>query len=350
MHLSQLKANPRWFRNGVFITVFLISVACSSGIQSNHSTRWQSPLAIEALPGQQIWKQGVSSFLFGTNDTQEWSNNNIETNTSLQLALQNNHLTLMRTFFFDESQADGHVTTDSEIEIRLKTIENMGMTCLGVLSNIFNVHFNEHVVAFAGNRCRLYEFGNEPDDNGISKTIYVRQWNTVIPLLRRINPQAKFIGPVVAYTPDYMQGFLTGVKASNILPDAISLHWYGCRQLPEDQCLAQASIVGGVVSEVHQLMQKIMGKDLPVGVTAWNFDPGNPPPSYGAEKNFITQFTTRALESMIQARVAFACQFDAASYSGYGHLDMFDIHTNRPKPQYYAIAKLIAKYRFDQFP
>ena len=48
---------------------------------------------------------------------------------------------------------------------------------------------------------------------------------------------------------------------------------------------------------------------------------------------------------MMKGDVAFACQFDATDYGGYGHLDMFDVSNNQPKPQYYAISSLIQKYR-----
>ena len=149
-----------------------------------------------SLPGQQLWKQGISSFLFGTNDTQEWYSNNVETSPAIQQSLKDAHFTLMRTFFFDKSLADGHPTTDAEIEQRLETVEKSGMTCLGVLHNIFDVNFDKHVVTYAGSRCQMYEFGNEPDYNGISIETYLEQWNKVIPLLRQINPEAKFIGPV----------------------------------------------------------------------------------------------------------------------------------------------------------
>ena len=57
--------------------------------------------------------------------------------------------------------------------MRLQTVENSGMTCLGVLQNIFNVAFDTHVVTLAGSRCQLYEFGNEPDYNGISIESYL---------------------------------------------------------------------------------------------------------------------------------------------------------------------------------
>jgi len=92
-------------------------------------------------------------------------------------------------------------------------------------------------------------------------------------------------------------------------------------------------------------MESTPGRDLPIGVTEWNYDPENPPPSYGDEAGFITSFTTNALHAMAQAGVAFACQFDAASYAGYGRLDMFDLTNDAPKPQYYAIRDLIQQYR-----
>jgi hypothetical protein len=68
-------------------------------------------------------------------------------------------------------------------------------------------------------------FGNEPDLQGISIDAYLKQWNSLIPVLRHINPDAKFIGPVVSKgTTEFIQGFLTGVKTLHVLPDAISFH------------------------------------------------------------------------------------------------------------------------------
>jgi hypothetical protein len=322
------------------LPVLFIMAACSSSptiVTPNSSL-------VAKLPGDQIWKQGVSSFLFGTNDTQEWSANNVETSSAIQGALKAAHFTLMRTFFFDKSLADGHATTDAEIEQRLQTIERSGMFCLGVLSDIFNVSFDEHVVKYAGNRCLMYEFGNEPSFNGISSANYLKQWNTVIPQLRKLNPRAKFIGPVDGVN-NFLQAFISGVKSSGVLPDAISFHWYPCYYNTRADCLSKASSVIEEVQQVQAWERSILGKVLPVGITEWNYDPSNPPPSYGDESDFMTQFSTTALRSMIQAGVAFACQFDAASYSGYGRLDMFDVTTNNPKPQYYAMKSLIAQYR-----
>jgi len=357
MQQARAGAFYRWLCSGILMVIFFCAVACSPPSPSQTSSAPPGATASSShpstapsslLPGQQLWKQGVSSFLFGTNDTQEWSNNNVETNTAIQQALKAAHYTLMRTFFFDKSLADKHSTTDAEIEQRLKTIENSGMTCLGVLNNIFNLDFAQHVVTYAGPRCQMYEFGNETDLYGVSSEIYLKQWNSVIPLLRRINPQAKFIGPVTYNDQgnhDFMRAFLEGVKISGVLPDAISFHWYPCYEDARDSCLAKASSYSQVAIGVRALVRSILGKDLPIGITEWNYDPGNPPPSYGDDPNFIMQFSTDALHAMAQAGVAFACQFDAASYSGYGRLDIFDLDSNQPKPQYYAIKNVILQYR-----
>ncbi len=170
----------------------------------------------------------------------------------------------------------------------------------------------------------------------------------LIPLLRKINPAAIFIGPATYDAQgrnNFMQDFLQGVKASDVLPDAVSFHWYACWKDSEASCLSKASSAGTAAMDVEAQVQAILGKALPIGISEWNYDPGNPPPAYGNNATFMTQFTTEALSSMIQAGVSFACQFDAASDSGYGSLDMISVTDNQPKPQYYAIKSVIQRYR-----
>ncbi len=327
-----------WIWRGFFIISLVITAACSS--QAQPTTASSSSTTKPVLPGQKIWKQNVSSFLFGTNDTYEWSPNNIQTQPKIQQALQGAGFTLIRTFFPDKA-------SDEEINKRIQTIENSGAQCLGVITNISNASFDEHLVSFLGSRCLLYEFGNEPDLNGISIQSYLQQWNNEIPRLRKLNPAAKFIGPVTYNDQgnhDYMKNFLEGVAASKVIPDAISFHWYPCYQDTKESCLSKANTYSQVAQGVRALIRSILGKDLPIGISEWNYDPGNPPPDYGDDPQFIAKFTATALQSMIQGGVTFACQFDAASYSGYGRLDMFDLTTNQPKPQYYAIANVIKEY------
>ena len=331
------KRKKRWPLIYTFALVVLACTACSS-----MPSAWVShPLApsTQKLPGEEIWKSGISSFLFGTNDTFEWAQQNLETQPAIQQDIRTAGFTIIRTFFQDNA-------SDAEIEQRITAIENSGAHCLGVIYNIFNVSYDEHLVQYLGNRCLMYEFGNEPDLNNISVESYLKQWNAVIPLLRQINPGAAFIGPVTSTSSgSFIQDFLSGVKSSGVLPDAISFHWYPCYQYSEDECLNTADTAGQAALQVRSMVKNILGKDLPIGITEWNFDPGNPPPSYGDQSTFITSFSTTALRSMIQAGVAFACQFDAASFAGYGHLDMFNVENNAPKPQYYAIKSIIALYR-----
>jgi hypothetical protein len=334
-HASQ--GQKRWPLIYTLVLMVLACTACSSTLLPPIS----HPLAPSAqkLPGEEIWRSGISSFLFGTNDTFEWAQQNLETQPAIQQDLRTAGFTIIRSFFQDNAG-------DAAIEQRITAIENSGAHCLGVIFNIFDVAYDEHLVQYLGKRCLMYEFGNEPDYNGISVATYLKQWNAVIPLLRHINPDAAFIGPVASSSSgSFIQDFLSGVKSSGVLPDAISFHWYPCYQNAEAVCLHMADTAGQAALQVRDLVKNILGKDLPIGITEWNFDPGNPPPSYGDTSAFMTSFSTAALASMIQAGVAFACQFDAASFAGSGHLDMFDVGNNAPKPQYYAIKSMIDMYR-----
>jgi hypothetical protein len=322
-----------WLRYSIYAIIVIACTACSS-----LNGPWQHPSS-QMLPGEQIWKQGVSSFLFGTNDTHEWSTQNFETQPVIQESLRSAGFTIIRSFFQDNA-------SDADIEQRIKSIENSDAHCLGVIFNIFNVTYDEHLVKYLGSRCLMYEFGNEPDYNGISVDTYLRQWNTLIPALRKINPEAKFIGPVLSTANlDYLHDYLTGVKASQVLPDAISFHWYPCYYNSEMDCLNMANTAGQEATDVRSMVKNILKQDLPVGITEWNFDPGNPPPTYGDDNTFITSFSNIAIQSMMQSGVAFACQFDAASFAGFGHLDMFHVENSTPKAQYYAIKASIAQYR-----
>src|SRR5438876_223197 len=161
---------------GIFILFILVTVSCAQNPQDT-SSQASATTTKPVLPGQKIWKQNVSSFLFGTNDTYEWSPNNIQTQPKIQQALRNANFTLIRTFFPDKA-------SDADITKRVQTIENSGAQCLGVITNIFNTSFNQHLITFLGARCQLYEFGNEPDFNNIPIQSYLQQWNKEIPVLR----------------------------------------------------------------------------------------------------------------------------------------------------------------------
>ena len=384
------------------------------------------------LPGQAIWKNGVSSYLFGTNDSVDYSSDNFVTDPHhiIQSSLKAAHFQIMRESILHYSIIDGHRTTlgthpqiqlvpnnpheydtpapqqttatpnapyGYELESRIKAIENSGMQCMIVLPSIWtdpshptnpfsmfhiytdpatgkvetDLDFAKKVVAYLGNRCKLYEIGNEPDldvypPSGamvphMSVQTYLNRWTEFVKALRQINPQAKFIGPVTAsdqgndctYTPQgtscYMRNFIKGAKAAGVLPDAVSFHWYPCESATDGfngngNCgPAQAQSFAMVINAVKGWIRNDLGTHVPLLITEWNADPGANP--LLENTSFMTQFTQQAMKAMISAGLDGAFQFDAQDYGGYGHLDMFDITKNdQPKAQFFAIKNLIRQY------
>jgi hypothetical protein len=194
---------------------------------------------------------------------------------------------------------------------------------------------------------------------------YVERWSEFVKALRKINPKAKFIGPVTysyqgndcGYTAGspfptsqpgdcYMQNFLHAVKGTKVEPDAISFHLYACDNATVENCgPAQWAVYGQRISEVRGWIAHDLGHPVRLGITEWNFDPGsNTELNHNA--TFMDQFSRAALHSMIAAKLDFAAQFDTASFSGYGALDMFDNNdSDRPKAQFEAVRDVIAQFR-----
>jgi hypothetical protein len=320
------------------------------------------------LPGQQIWN-GVSSYIFGTNDTEEWVGNNFETNPSIQAYLKQGRFPLMRTFFFHNSIRDRHENTDQDIHLRINAITNSGMQCLGVIPDIkiesapaagnvsTDLQFAKHLVSLLDGthpgyqECDMYEIGNEPDMTPDANN-YVAEWNAFVPVLRALNSRAKFFGPA-SYTNnlEYIQWFLQGAQASGVLPDGVTFHMYGCPG-PDDkaECMATAQNYGAVINGVRDMVVKTLGKNVPIGLTEWNYDPNGNSWQMANDVDFMTQFTTTAINQMIAAHLDFANQFDVMSYSGNGQLDMFDIFDggpstgSKPRIQYHIMVNLINRY------
>jgi hypothetical protein len=270
----------------------------------------------------------------------------------------------MRTFFFDD-QTGGRTPSDAEIDQRLRTIQDSGMVCLGVLWSTQDVTFDEHVVRYAGDRCNLYEFGNEPDNPGyenISADTYAQRWIAEIPRLRQINPNAKFIGPSVMNPDDalpnggprsdYVYAFLMQVKAAGVLPDAVSFHYYACQNASRtDDCLssldpASPDSYSYAIAHVRGRIQDALGYALPIGITEWNIaSSSSVNQNFHDDPSFAQAFTTKAITSMIQSGLDVANQFTSMNNAENGGLDMFDAsHHGQPKPQFAALRTVISQY------
>lgn len=295
-----------------------------------------------SLPGQQRWVQGgtpISSYLFGTSDLgQEGVSPNIETSPAAQQLLKSAGTTVIRTDFPDNA-------TDAVINLRLQTIANVGATCLGTITNPANVAFDVHLVKLASQRaCLMFEVGLSPDSAGVSVATYLAQWKALVPQLRAVtSPMAlALIGPATSTENHaYIDAFLQGAKAANMLPDALSYHWFPCTGLAQAACLAQAPNVTQTVLDAQALMQQDLGTMLPIAITAWNAQLSSKPSAYVSDPAFIAPFTSAALSAMGQDGVALATQVAAASGAGGGALDMIGVNPVQPRAQLITIMAMI---------
>jgi hypothetical protein len=291
------------------------------------------PLSLAPLlPGQQRWKNGVSSYLFGTNNTNNWEGNNLETNATAQQLLQEAHLPLIRTWFFSPYGYASHLGTDAETDKRLQVDETIGAQCLGVLQDAHprSAQYYQHLIQYVGNRCLIYEFGNEPGATGEEGMLqYIRDWNSVIPQLRKSNPQAKFGGPVndVGDIPI----FLSATQRSGVLPDFVSFHEYN----------HDPTVYGIEITQAKEIVQHILGYQIPVGLTEWNYDCCHPFDADDA--TFEQQYFTAAYTGLIAAYADFATEFDTFNHGGTSPLDMFD-STGQPRGVYTVMKQLISHY------
>lgn len=303
----------------------------------------EGPPTATTLPGQRTLAGGVSSYLFGTNDTIEYGKPNVDNLPSVRQYLKDGGLTLMRSWFYKGM-------SDDELETRARTVQDSGMQCMGMLGTTNDVTWLEHVVTLLGPRCNIYEFSNEPNGNGYTTASYLADWNAAILRLRALNPAAKFGGPATQGAID-IQILIAFLKAagdhSAVMPDFITFHEYPCfGRSGQRACLdATPKVFTDDITYVRGLERKYLGRTLPTGITEYNFDPGGGNLyAWGDDGAFMYQWTEVALRAFIAAHLDFANQFTTLNYSGYGKLDMFqDAAPYSPKPQFNAMVDVLRR-------
>jgi hypothetical protein len=303
----------------------------TSALSAATTTSSGTPL----LPGEATWSSGAPSFDFGTNDTVDYAEPSVNELPSVQADLKAGGLTLMRVWGYSGNIGSTPLQ-------RAQVAQNSGMTCMFMLGSTQSLSWLENTVNTVKSYCPYFEFGNEPSD----LTAYTKQWITMIPKLRAIDPTGLFGGPAFFYT--YVSYFLQQTKAAGVLPDFITWHDYPCEAYTsQSKCLADtvtkftADQDGALAAE-----QQILGYTLPTGVSEYNFDAGSGTlGAWGDNANFMTSFTNTAIDTFVKDGFSFACQFTTLNYSGYGYLDMFsDSPPYGPKPQFTAMAAEVTKY------
>jgi hypothetical protein len=312
-----------------FVTMSSQLFTSVSGCTPTPQTTISTTATPGSLPGEQRWA-GTSSLLFGANDASwDWSPKNMGNNPAIAATVKDAGITVIRT-----------TLTASDADRRVAAIEQAGALCLGIL----RPQDAAQVVQILGKRCNLYEWRNEPDNEGISVQEYSRSWNQAIPSLRALNPHAAFIGPVVSYANlPFIQTFLQLSKKAGTLPDAVSYHMYPCVDLLTSACLQHLNVYQQSATQVASVVQQVVGHPLPQAVTEWNYSwkPAQTP----NKSSFMQQFSQASLQAMAQAGIAIANQFDIASNAGYGSLDMIDPLTGRPYTQLTAMKRVIMEYQ-----
>jgi hypothetical protein len=308
--------------------------------------------ATQLLPGAQRWGKFASSYVFGTNDAIEYASPNVDTLPSVQADLKSGGLTLMRTWAYSDY-------TDADIEQRIATIQNAGMKCMMMLGSTSKLKWMKHVVSLLGSNCKIYEFGNEPDNSNNHTSIaqVTSEFIADVPKLRALNPSAVFGGPAPQWAesnigsgsyPSDIAYFLSKTEAAGVRADFISYHDYPCQKATtEAQCI---QMTPGDLKYNYRIALKwekqYYGGTVPTGVSEYNFDPGtNNLYAWGDDGAFMKRWTTTALDAFVADGVSFANEFTSLNYSGYGYLDMFrDTSPYRPKAQFKAMAAAVARY------
>lgn len=328
------------------------------------------------LPGETLWN-GVPSDLFGLGDTYNYESTGFRNNTTIQAEIKNAHVPLIRDFFEGVDEQD-HVTPipDSTQIAIAQAIQNSGAVCMANLTQNSDestsalqqsdITYFLHLVSLLSQYgCKYYEVMNEPDLSGawppqVSQANYSAFWDAFVPQARAQTPGVYFGGPALATEfglsdPNFMQNWLSDAASHSVAPDFVSYHWYMCSGIAQSSCLSQVdtSAPGHGKTVAGWLTTDFPGKSIPLGITEWSADPGNP--SYANDDSFMSQFEQHALAGLEQnPYLAFATQFDIGAEAGYGTLDVFRVdasnpYTNTapavgsPRPMFYVLQEEIGR-------
>jgi hypothetical protein len=276
------------------------------------------------LPGQ-VFINGVSNYIFGSHIGTDYAANTIRNTPAIQAKAKEAGITLLRCSIPQGS-------TDAYIDQTASACAACGADMLVILTKNGDKPWNQHLVSYLGNRCKLYEFGNEPDLGGVSWQTYLSRWNQEIPGLRQINPNAAFIGPalgVFGNRESYLKPWLQGCLSSGVLPDGISFHIYPCTgQGSSSVCSTKSGNFKNDAATMNALVTGVLGHTLPLCLTEWNIDANNPPQSYTQDSAYVDAWYQQAIDAMVQGGYAICNQFSFASYSANGKLDL--VNTQSP--------------------
>ncbi len=168
-----------------------------------------------------------------------------------------------------------------------------------------------------GNEPVYFEFGNESDLNGVNAQQYATAWNQVIPALKEMFPNARFIAPDnYQFTRRYLKTFL---QLADPRPDGVSWHEYTCSvNWTAAFCLSILDTWPIHFAQARAAMREAIGTELPIWITEWNYasdqQVNNGQPVADSKYNnptFIQEWTTKAMNLLIENRIFASMQYFA---------------------------------------
>ena len=264
---------------------------------------------------------GSSPLLFGTNMSLFDAHDQMLTSATARSLMQQMHIRIVRmptrsklpqSVEIQAAQAIKSIGAIPLIALQGMQHPDTALTRDMQMVNDMNGVFGTGVV--------YYEFGNEDDYNGIPMARYISGWNTVIPQLKKIARNARFVGPVsYQYNRNNLTTFLQGAQPR---PDAVSWHEYTCSyKNPSDQCLTRIDLWTTHIADARDAMQHVLGSALPIMITEWNYAYDQTIQHNGLpfddakydDATFITNWTSKALHTLANSHIFASMQYSVTN-------------------------------------
>jgi len=237
----------------------------------------------------------VSPLIFGTNLLLNDANDQFLTSAATRQQMKNIHVSIVR-MPIRSAYSTGCTSTPATWEVQAaQDIHDLGMTPIVILKytqtdpasagkcvvQAMNKIFGSSVV--------YYEFGNERD-MVTDKASYTNTWNSVIPQLKAVALNGKFVGPVTSWpNNDFITYF---VANANPYPDAVSYHQYTCdSSTSASACLAKIPTYKTHLDSIKADIAATGKPVPPIMLTEWNYDPIPPNPDPRVTPAFEQQYT-----------------------------------------------------------
>jgi hypothetical protein len=308
---------------GSVLIIILVGVALLHGPARQQPVASPSPTPLSTVALSPRPTAPVSPLIFGTNMSlfASASTDQMLDSPATQKALQQIHVQIIRmpirpgvpeTLEIKAAQAIKQIGAVPLVILNGPLVPNPLSVDLRVVQDMQQVF---------GKATVYYEFGNEEDLQGVSMQRYIDSWNTTIPQLKHLVPNAHFIGPVnYKYNRDNLTTFLQQAQPR---PDEVSWHEYVCgTKSQSDSCISGIDAWTEHIRDARDTMQKTLGTVLPIMITEWNYAPdlnvlpnGQVTSNDGKHDNaaFMSTWTTKAIQTLAANRVFASMQYAATN-------------------------------------